>query len=89
MNPDNHHSHHPNHPPHTSGSRAEAERLLGVVKKLLHSREFALLARESDPFLNGSDQFLAISDVLLASDKRVNTNRYNDWYSILQTDRRT
>uniref|UniRef100_A0A7C9CGM7 J domain-containing protein n=1 Tax=Opuntia streptacantha TaxID=393608 RepID=A0A7C9CGM7_OPUST len=74
-------------------NRAEAERLLGIAEKLLQtrdltgSREFAMLAQETEPLLEGSDQILAITDVLLASERRVNNNRHHDWYAILQTDR--
>ncbi|KAJ1416408.1 DnaJ domain containing protein [Sesbania bispinosa] len=42
------------------------------------SREFAILAQETEPLLEGSDQILAIVDVLLASEKRV--NNHPDWY---------
>ncbi|XP_004490444.1 uncharacterized protein [Cicer arietinum] len=74
-------------------TRAEAERLLGISEKLLQNRdlmgskEFAILAQETEPLLEGSDQILAIVDVLIASEKRVNNNP--DWYSILQIDRRS
>ncbi|KAK4795393.1 hypothetical protein SAY86_013387 [Trapa natans] len=73
--------------------RNEAERLLGLAEKLLlsrdlnGSREFAHLAQESEPLLEGSDQILAIVDVLLSAERRVN-NQY-DWYAILQIDRKT
>ncbi|KAI9200034.1 hypothetical protein LWI28_001736 [Acer negundo] len=76
-------------------NRAEAERLLGVAEKLLNqrdflgSKEFAILAQESEPLLDGTDQILAVSDVLLAAEKRVNNNNQHDWYSILQIDRRS
>ncbi|XVE60593.1 hypothetical protein DITRI_Ditri05aG0140900 [Diplodiscus trichospermus] len=72
-------------------SRAEAIRLLGIAEKLLQkrdfngSREFAILAQETEPLLDGSDQILAIADVLLAAEKRI--NNHHDWYSILQIDR--
>ncbi|KAK6940244.1 DnaJ domain [Dillenia turbinata] len=74
-------------------NRAEAERLLGIAEKLLHSRdlnnsrEFAVLAQETEPLLEGPDQILAVIDVLLAADRRLN-NQY-DWYAILQLDRRS
>ncbi|KAF5739782.1 putative dnajc14 protein [Tripterygium wilfordii] len=74
-------------------SRTEAERLLGIAEKLLGSRdlngsrEFSILAQETEPLLEGSDQILAISDVLIAAEKRV--NNHHDWYSILQLDRRS
>lgn len=69
---------------------AEAERNLTIATKLLAARDligskrFAELAIDSFPKLSDDrpDQILAISDVLLASQKRVN-NHY-DWYSILQ-----
>lgn len=76
-----------------NATRAEAERLLGISEKLLQNRdlmgskEFAILAQETEPLLEGSDQILAIIDVLIASEKRVNNNP--DWYSILQIDRRS
>ncbi|XP_071728758.1 uncharacterized protein [Rutidosis leptorrhynchoides] len=76
-----------------STSRAEAERLLGIAEKLLHSkdlngcRDFALLAQETEPLLDGSDQILAVVDVLIASDKRIN-NKLN-WYAIFQIDPNT
>lgn len=71
----------------------EAEHLLGVAEKLLFnrdltgSREFAVLAQESEPLLEGSDQILAIVDVLLAAENRI--NNHFDWYAILQVDRRS
>ncbi|GAV66830.1 DnaJ domain-containing protein [Cephalotus follicularis] len=74
-------------------NRAEAERLLGIAEKLLQqrdlngSRDFAILAQETEPLLDGSDQILAACDVLLAGEKRINNHR--DWYSILQLDRRS
>ncbi|KAL2317631.1 hypothetical protein Fmac_031507 [Flemingia macrophylla] len=77
-----------------SATRAEAERLLGIAEKLLQtrdlmgSREFAILAQETEPLLEGSDQILAIVDVLLAAEKRVN-NHHPDWYAVLQVDRRS
>ncbi|XWS23981.1 hypothetical protein CRYUN_Cryun28dG0062100 [Craigia yunnanensis] len=76
-----------------NGSRAEAIRLLGIAEKLLQnrdfngSRDFAILAQETEPLLDGSDQILAIVDVLLAAEKRI--NNHHDWYSILQVDRRS
>lgn len=74
-----------------SDSRAEAERLLGIAEKFLQSkdlssaRDFAVLAQETAPLLDGSDQILAISDVLLAADTKKVNNRPN-WYAILQID---
>ncbi|XP_052203366.1 uncharacterized protein LOC127808786 [Diospyros lotus] len=76
-----------------NANRAEAERLLGIAEKLLQgkdlngSREFAILAQETEPLLEGSDQILAVVDVLLASERRV--NNHLDWYAILQIDRRS
>ncbi|KAI3732924.1 hypothetical protein L1987_64136 [Smallanthus sonchifolius] len=70
-------------------NRAEADRLLGMAEKLLEendlnaARDFALLAQETEPLLNGSDQILAITDVLIAADKRINDNHHH-WYAILQ-----
>lgn len=69
----------------------EAERLLSLAEKLLSerdlsgSREFAILAQETEPLLEGSDQILAVVDVLIASDRRLSANQL-DWYSILQID---
>ncbi|KAJ7965811.1 DnaJ domain-containing protein [Quillaja saponaria] len=74
-------------------NRAEAERLLGMAEKLLQSRdfngsrEFAVLAQETEPLLEGSDQIVAVVEVLLAADRRL--NNYHDWYAILQVDRRS
>lgn len=74
-------------------NRIEAERLLGIAEKLLQSqdlngsRDFAILSQEADPLLEGSDQILAVIDVLLAAEKRV--NNHHDWYAILQVDRRS
>ncbi|KAJ4845938.1 hypothetical protein Tsubulata_008425 [Turnera subulata] len=75
-----------------NSNRAEAERLIGIAEKLLHSRDlsgtrdFAILAQETEPLLEGSDQILAIADVLLSSEKRI--NNHHDWYSILQLERK-
>ncbi|KAD6796403.1 hypothetical protein R6Q59_019808 [Mikania micrantha] len=75
-----------------STSRAEAERLLGIAEKLLQSkdlngcRDFALLAQETEPLLDGSDQILAVVDVLIAGEKKVNNQP--DWYAVLQLDSR-
>ncbi|KAL1547963.1 hypothetical protein AAHA92_16261 [Salvia divinorum] len=77
---------------HTTTSRAEAERLLGIAEKLLRSkdfagsRDFAILAQETEPLIDGSDQILAVAEVLLASDTKRNQP---DWYSILQIPPRT
>ena len=74
-------------------NRAEAERLLGISEKLLQTRDligsraFAILAQETEPLLDSSDQILAVTDVLLAAEKRV--NNHHDWYSILHLDRRS
>ncbi|KAJ7958922.1 DnaJ domain-containing protein [Quillaja saponaria] len=76
-----------------SPNRAEAERLLGIAEKLLQSRDFtgsrdfSVLAQETEPLLEGSDQILAVLDVLLAADRRI--NNHHDWYAILQVDRRS
>ncbi|KAL8232649.1 hypothetical protein R6Q57_002427 [Mikania cordata] len=56
----------------------EADRLLQIAEKLLKekdlnaARDFALLAQETEPLLDGSDQITAIADVLIAGDKRIN-----------------
>lgn len=74
-------------------NKVEAERLLGIADKLLQvrdlngSRDFAVLAQETEPLLDGSDQILAVVDVLLASERRI--NNHHDWYGILQVDPRS
>ncbi|KAF3447241.1 hypothetical protein FNV43_RR12421 [Rhamnella rubrinervis] len=74
-------------------NRVEAERLIGIAEKLLQvrdlsgSRDFAVLAQETEPLLDGSDQILAVVDVLLASERRI--NNHHDWYGILQVDPRS
>ncbi|OAY58045.1 uncharacterized protein LOC110610094 [Manihot esculenta] len=76
-----------------NSNKAEAERLLGIAEKLLQSRDFngtrdfAVLAQETESLLDGSDQILAVADVLLSAEKRI--NNHNDWYAILQIDRRS
>ncbi|CAL9199243.1 unnamed protein product [Musa hybrid cultivar] len=70
------------------GGRAEAERWLAVAERLLGVRDllgtkrFAERAMEVDPLLDGVDQILAVADVLLASQRRV--NNHVDWYAVLQ-----
>ncbi|CAB4262183.1 unnamed protein product [Prunus armeniaca] len=55
-------------------NRVEAERLLRIVKKLLHSRDlsschdFAILAQEIEHLLECLNQILAVADVLLVAD---------------------
>ncbi|KAI3680865.1 hypothetical protein L6452_35642 [Arctium lappa] len=49
-------------------------------------RDFALLAQETEPLLDGSDQILVVVDVLIVANKHINNNP--DWYSILQLDSR-
>ncbi|GFY89379.1 chaperone DnaJ-domain superfamily protein [Actinidia rufa] len=74
-------------------NRPEAERLLGIAEKLLQgrdlngSREFAILAQEADPYLETTDQIVAVADVLLAAEERINNHR--DWYAVLQIERRS
>ncbi|CAK9163615.1 unnamed protein product [Ilex paraguariensis] len=74
-------------------SRAEAERLLGIAEKLLlnkdfnGSKEFAILSQETEPLLDGPDQILAVAEVLVAADKRINNQP--DWYGVLQIERRS
>lgn len=76
-------------------SRAEAERLLGIAEKLLRSkdfsgsRDFAILAQETEPLLEGSEQILAVAEVLLASENKRLNNNQPDWYSLLQIPQRT
>ncbi|PNY05861.1 cysteine string protein [Trifolium pratense] len=75
-------------------SKAEAERLLEIGEELLQkrdlkgSREIAILVQETEPLLEGSDQILAIVDVLEAAEKPLNLNNHHlDWYAILQINR--
>ncbi|CAL0299134.1 unnamed protein product [Lupinus luteus] len=71
--------------------RAEAERLLGIAEDFLKnrdlngSRDFAILAQKIEPLIEGSDQVLAIVDVISAAHKPLNGNI--EWYTILQVDR--
>ncbi|GAB2232244.1 hypothetical protein Droror1_Dr00011272 [Drosera rotundifolia] len=71
-------------------SAAEALRLLGIAEKLLAdrdlsgAREFAFLAQETDLLLDGSDQILAVADVLVAADRRA--SGLLDLYAILDVD---
>ncbi|EPS64262.1 hypothetical protein M569_10519 [Genlisea aurea] len=80
---------------HSTTSRAEAERLLGLSEKLLQNRDFAacrdfaILAQETEPLLEGPDQILAITDVLLASESKKVAGNRPDWYAILQVPHRT
>nr|XP_010926363.2 uncharacterized protein LOC105048670 [Elaeis guineensis] len=70
------------------GGRAEAQRCLAIAEKLLAARDlvgskrFAERAMEADPLIDGVDQILAVADVLLASQRRV--NNHVDWYAVLQ-----
>ncbi|KAF9682467.1 hypothetical protein SADUNF_Sadunf05G0111900 [Salix dunnii] len=74
-------------------NRAEAGRLLGIAEKLLQSgdlsgtKDFAVLAQETEPLLEGPDHILAVADVLLSAEKRI--NNHHDWYAILQISRKT
>lgn len=80
---------------HTTTSRAEAERLLGIAEKLLRSkdfggcRDFAILAQETEPLLEGTDQILAVAEVLHNADNKRLSNNQPDWYSILQIPQRS
>ncbi|KAI3460072.1 hypothetical protein Pfo_016735 [Paulownia fortunei] len=80
---------------HTTTSRAEAERLLGIAEKLLRNkdfsgcRDFAILAQETEPLLEGSEQILAVAEVLLAAENKRLNNNQPDWYSVLQIPQRT
>ncbi|XP_068643005.1 uncharacterized protein [Aristolochia californica] len=71
-------------------SRSDAVRFLSIAEKLLiaqdliGSKKFALQAIDADPLLDGVDQIVAVADVLLAAEKRVN-NHY-DWYAVLKLD---
>jgi len=73
-------------------NRSEAERLLGIAEKLLESRdlngskEFAILAQETEPLLEGTDQILAVVDVLLSSAPENRIKNQPNWYKILQIE---
>ncbi|KAI4299153.1 hypothetical protein L6164_032638 [Bauhinia variegata] len=75
------------------GNRAEAERWLYTANKVLSARDlhgarsFALRARESDPRFEATEQLLAIIDILIAGENRINNQ--HDWYGILQILRYT
>ncbi|EOA24403.1 hypothetical protein CARUB_v10017653mg [Capsella rubella] len=75
-----------------NANRAEAERLLGIAEKLLESRdlsgskEFAILAQETEPLLEGTDQILAVVDVLLSSAPENLVKNQPNWYKILQIE---
>ncbi|KAK1356181.1 hypothetical protein POM88_028809 [Heracleum sosnowskyi] len=64
-----------------SDAITEAERLLEIAEKFLQSkdltseRDFAVLAQETAPLLDGSDQILAISDVFLAAETKKVSNK--------------
>ncbi|KAG6502356.1 uncharacterized protein LOC121998743 [Zingiber officinale] len=74
------------------GGREEAARWLEIAERLLRARDlvgckrFAERAAEADPFVGGgaADQVIAVADVLLASQIRV--NNHVDWYAVLQLD---
>ncbi|KAK6923283.1 DnaJ domain [Dillenia turbinata] len=74
-------------------SSKEGERLLGLAEELLrfrdfsNSRNYALKAKQCNPSLHSIPQLLAIVDVLVASQIRINNHK--DWYAILQVDRKT
>ncbi|XP_074369750.1 uncharacterized protein LOC141711244 [Apium graveolens] len=74
-----------------SDARAEGERLLTIAAKFLQTKDltsahdFAALAQETAPLLDGSDQIIAISDVLLAAETKKVNNKLN-WYAILGLD---
>ncbi|XP_074579380.1 uncharacterized protein LOC141835889 [Curcuma longa] len=58
-----------------------AERLLGD-RDLVGSKRFAERAMEADPLLDGVDQVLAVAEVLIAGEQRINNQI--DWYAVLQ-----
>lgn len=72
--------------------RSESERLLALAAKHLETKDltgakdFATSAQESDPLLDGSDQIIAIADVLIAADNKINDEV--NWYAILQLSNR-
>ncbi|CAL9748400.1 unnamed protein product [Musa acuminata subsp. burmannicoides] len=53
-------------------------------RDLVGSKRFAERAVEVDPLIGGADQVIAVADVLLASQRRV--NNHVDWYAVLQLD---
>ncbi|PIA56332.1 hypothetical protein AQUCO_00700573v1 [Aquilegia coerulea] len=74
-------------------AKLEAERWKDVADKLLENRDllgskrFAKRAQDLYQQVDGVDQIMAIIDVLLASEKRI--NNHFDWYAILQLDCRS
>lgn len=70
------------------GRREVAERWLAIAERLLGARDlagskrFAERAMEEDPLIDGVDQVLAVADVLLAGQCRINNQV--DWYAVLQ-----
>lgn len=70
--------------------RMEAKRWMEISRNLLEvgdlisTKEYAERAIDLDPLADGVDEILAVSDVLLASQRRVNEKK--DWYSILNLD---
>ncbi|KAG9450825.1 hypothetical protein H6P81_010790 [Aristolochia fimbriata] len=73
-----------------AASCSDAVGFLAIAEKLLISRDlvgckkFANQALNADPLLDGVDQIIAVADVLLAAEERVN-NHY-DWYAVLKLD---
>lgn len=72
------------------GNRGEADRWLEIAGRLLQARDlvggkrFAERALEVDPLVEGVDEILAVADVLIASQRRINDQV--DWYAVLQLD---
>ncbi|XP_072980750.1 uncharacterized protein [Typha angustifolia] len=68
--------------------QTEAERWLDIAgrllaaKDLVGSKRFAERSVDCDPLIDGADQILAVADVLLASQRRI--NNHVDWYAVLQ-----
>ncbi|XP_038983285.1 uncharacterized protein LOC103718691 [Phoenix dactylifera] len=75
------------------GGQTVAENWLGIAEELLDLRDlvgtkrFAERALESDPLVDGADEVLAIANVLLASQRRLNNQCH--WYAVLQLDSST
>ncbi|TKY45918.1 DnaJ-like subfamily B member 14 [Spatholobus suberectus] len=75
----------------THPTRMQSATHAKIMEKLLHnhdlmgSREFVIL--ETKSLLEGSDQILAIMDILLATDKCI--NNHPNWYVVLQVDCRS
>ncbi|KAG6510858.1 uncharacterized protein LOC121975372 [Zingiber officinale] len=71
-----------------SAGREAALRWLEIAETLLRDRDLvgskriAERAMEADPLLDGVDQVLAVAEVLIAGEQRINNQI--DWYAVLQ-----